>query len=121
LRAEDIFEASVRVMKQILTPQGMLDAIGRARKRGEEENLQLLTRKREKINELVKKVANEKGSGDALIDAPQELTDAMVIRYLRNREIFMKTFPRGIEDIDTDPVVIWAAIMISPGDENHAG
>jgi hypothetical protein len=45
----------------------------------------------------------------------------MVLRYLRNRDIFMKTFPDGIDDIDPDPVAIWAAIMISPMDEPGGG
>jgi hypothetical protein len=45
----------------------------------------------------------------------------MVIRYLRNRDIFMKTFPEGIEDVDPDPVSLWAAIMISPHDERRDG
>jgi len=119
LRAEDIFDASVGVMKQLLTQQGMMGAIERARGRGEEESLKLLQRERETVNELVRKVADARGLKDALTGAPQELIDAMVIRYLRNREIFMKTFPEGIEDIDTDPVSIWAAIMISPRDEDN--
>lgn len=118
VRAEAIFDASVEVMKQLLTRQEMMDAIGRARERGEDEIVKLLIRERENVNELVRKVADARGSRDVLMGVPQELIDAMVIRYLRNREIFMKTYPEGIEDIDADPVSIWAAIMISPRDEN---
>lgn len=119
MRAEDIFETSVRVMKQLLTQQGMLGAIERIRELGEDETVKRLARERENVNELVRRAADARGSGDVLTDTPQELIDAMVIRYLRNREIFMKTFPGGIEDIDTDPVAIWAAIMISPRDEDN--
>jgi hypothetical protein len=118
MRAEDIFGRSVMIMKQLLTSQGTLDAIARVRGLGEDEILKLLAGERENVNELVRKVVDAGGSKDVLKDAPQELTDAMVMRYLRNREIFMKTFPGGIEDIDDDPVAIWAAIMISPMDEN---
>ncbi|MEJ2697888.1 MAG: hypothetical protein P8013_14730 [Candidatus Sulfobium sp.] len=44
----------------------------------------------------------------------------MVLRYFRNRDVFMKTFPEGIESLDTDPVSVWAAMMISPHDEKPA-
>jgi hypothetical protein len=121
MKAEEIFEKSVAVMKELLTPQGVSAALARARGRREEENLDLLVRERENINELVRKVVNAKGSQQALAGASERLTDAMVIRYIRNRDIFMKTFPRGIEDVDPEPVSLWAAIMISPRDENQGG
>jgi len=116
MKAEEIFAESVKAMKEILTPMGMLDSIGRSKLRSEAENAALVDRHRESINELVRKIV-ESGPAEALAGAPQELIDAMVLRYLRNREIFMKTFPLGIENIDAVPVLLWAAIMISPHDE----
>jgi hypothetical protein len=121
MRAEEIFEKSVTVMKQLLTPKGVAEALTRAKGRKEGENLGLLLRERKNINELVRRVVDAKGSGQALEGVTQELIDAMVIRYMRNRDIFMKTFPEGIKDIDPDPVSIWAAIMISPQDEMQSG
>lgn len=120
MRAEEIFEKSVAVMKQLVTPKGVTEALVRAKGRTEGENLGLLLRERENINELVRKIVDAKGSRQALNGVPEELRDAMVMRYLRNRDIFMKTFPEGIEDVDADPVSIWAAIMISPQDEMRA-
>jgi len=117
MNAREIFEKSVVVMKQLLTKDEMMGSIKRAKERGEEGNQKLLSERREQINGLVRKIADAKGSKASLDAVPRELTDAMVVRYLSNREIFMKTFPEGIEDIDTDPVSIWASIMISPGDE----
>jgi hypothetical protein len=121
MTSEEIFRKSVEVMKQLLTSDGMKDAIKRAKGRGEAENAALLTREREKLNELVRKIADAGGSASALEGAREEVVDAMVLRYLRNRDIFMKTFPEGIDDIDPDPVAIWAAIMISPMDEPGEG
>jgi len=111
------FEASVKVMKQIVSPAEMIASIGRAKKRTEEENLKLLAGERENINEAVRKLA-EGGAKDVLQSFPPELTDALVLRYLKNRDIFMKTFPDGIEEINPDPLLLWAAIMISPQDDN---
>jgi hypothetical protein len=121
MKAEEIFEKSVAVMKQLLTPQGVSAALARARGRQEEENLDLLLRERENINELVRKVVDAKGSQQAIAGASERLTDAMVIRYIRNRDIFMKTFPRGIEEVDPEPVSLWASIMVSPRDEDEGG
>ncbi len=117
MTAEEIFEKSVAVMRRLLTPEGVRQAIKRARERNEAGNTGLLHREREHINELVRKIADDGGSVRALESVSQEVRDAMVIRYLRNREMFVKTFPGGIEGIDPDPVSIWAAIMISPRDE----
>jgi hypothetical protein len=117
MKAEEIFESSVKVMKQIVSPAEMIASIKRAKKRTEEENVNLLERERENINEVVRKIA-EGGAKDVLQSVPAELTDAMVLRYLKNRDIFMKTFPDGIEDINPDPLLLWAAIMISPQDDN---
>jgi len=104
-------------MKQIVSPAEMIASIRRAKKRTEEDNLNLLVRERENINEVVRKIA-EGGAKDVLHSFPPELTDAMVVRYLKNRDIFMKTFPGGIEEINPDPLLLWAAIMISPQDDN---
>ncbi len=121
VKAEEIFSKSVEVMKGLLTAQGMKEAIGKAKARSLEANMALLDRERAGVNELVRKVAEAGGSAAALEEAAPAVIDAMVLRYLRNREIFMKTFPDGIEEIDTDPVAIWASMMISPTDEPQEG
>jgi hypothetical protein len=121
MKSEEIFKKSVEVMKQLLTSDGMKDAIKRAKGRDEAHNAALLLRERRRLNELVCTVADAGGSPSALEGAEADLIDAMVLRYLRNRDIFMKTFPEGIEDIDPDPAAIWAAIMISPMDEPREG
>jgi hypothetical protein len=121
MKSEEIFNKSVGMMKQLMTAAGMKDAISRAKVRGEEQNAALLVRERLRLNDLVVAIADAGGSASALQGVPEELIDAMVLRYLRNRDIFMKTFPEGIEDIDPDPVAIWAAIMISPMDEPREG
>jgi hypothetical protein len=121
MKSEEIFKKSVEVMKQLLTSAGMKDAIKRAKGRGEAENAAMLDRDRERLNGLVKKIAVAGGSASALQGVPADLIDAMVLRYLRNRDIFLKTFPDGIEDIPPDPVLIWAALMISPIDEPREG
>ncbi len=117
MKAEEIFEKSVQVMKGLIGRDGIASSIGRAKERGEEGNISLLERERENINILVRKIVDEGGAESALPGASRDLTDAMVLRYLRNRDIFMKTFPGGIEDIDPDPVSLWAAMMISPMDD----
>jgi hypothetical protein len=117
MKAQQIFEQSVKTMKMLLTKEEMMASIVRAKERGEEGNIALLEKERQNLNDLVRRIAREKASGDVLRSAPQELRDAVVIRYLRNREIFMHTFPDGIADIVADPFTIWASIMISPGDE----
>jgi hypothetical protein len=117
MKSEEIFKKSVEVMKQLLTSEGMKDAIKRAKGRSEAQNNALLARERGRLNELVRTIADAGGSPSALQGAEADIVDAMVLRYLRNRDIFMKTFPEGIEDIDPDPAAIWAAIMISPMDE----
>ncbi len=117
MKAEEIFEASVKVMKEILSAPEMNASIQRARNRAEDENVGLLIKERENVNELVRKIA-EGHDRELLKSAPGELKDAMVLRYLKNRDIFMKTFPNGIEDISPDPFTLWAAIMISPQDDS---
>jgi hypothetical protein len=121
MKSEEMFRKSVEVMKQLLTSNGMKEAIKRAKARGETENAALLVSERERLNELVRRIADAGGSASALEGAAEEAVDAMVLRYLKNRDIFMKTFPEGIDDIDPDPVAIWAAIMISPMDEAREG
>ena len=116
MKAEEIFEKSVKVMKEILTAEGMKASIQRAKNKTEEENVGLLIKERENINELVRKIA-EGHDLELLQTVPTELIDAMVLRYLKNRDIFMKTFPAGIDDINPDPYSLWAAIMISPQDD----
>jgi len=115
MKAEEIFEKSVKVMKEILTAEGMKASIQRAKNKTEEENVGLLIKERENINELVRELAE--GNRELLQSVPMELLDAMVLRYLKNRDIFMKTFPAGIDDINPDPYSLWAAIMISPQDD----
>ena len=70
MKAEEIFEKSVKVMKEILTSEGMMASIKRAKNRTEEENLGLLTEERENINELVRKIA----------DSPRQRTVAVCPR-----------------------------------------
>jgi len=116
MKAEEIFKTGVKVMKELLSASEMSAALQRARKRTEEENVRLLIKERENINELVRKIAD--GRDRALLQSvPQELIDALVLRYLKNRDMFMKTFPDGIENINPEPVLVWAAIMISPRDD----
>lgn len=117
MKAEEIFKRSVQAMKEILTPEEMTASLQRAKKRTEEETLDLLSRERENINELVRGIADG-SKGEIVNSVPQELIDAMVLRYFRNRDIFMKTFPDGIDNISLEPVVLWAAIMISPRDDD---
>ncbi len=117
MKAEEIFQASVKVMKEIVSVPWMSASLRRARKRTEEENINLLKKERESVNELVRKIAEGHDRG-FLKSAPEELVDALVLRYLKNRDIFMKTFPDGIEEINPDPVALWAAIMISPHDDS---
>ena len=116
MKAEEIFETSVKVMKEILSASEMSASLQRARKRTEEENVGLLIKERENVNELVRKIA-EGHDRELLKSAPEELIDAVVLRYMKNRDIFMKTFPNGIDDINPEPVALWAAIMISPRDD----
>lgn len=117
MKAEEIFETSVRVMKDLLTAEGMKAAIGRVRERTSEENVMLLERERESINGLVRNIAAAERPSEALIGVRQDLLDALVLRYFRNREVFVKTFPSGIDSIETDPISVWAAMMISPHDD----
>ena len=120
MKAQEIFEISVDAMKQLLTPKEMADSIKRAKERGEEANLKLLEIERESLNELVRRIVDAGGSMDVLKAERLELIDAMVMRYLRNRGVFMKTFPDGIEGVAADRFSIWASIMISPADESPA-
>lgn len=117
MTADEIFKVSVDLMKKVLKPEEMTASLKRARERGDARNLALLEGKREDVNELVRKIAGPEGLQGIARDVSQETLDAMVLRYLRNREIFMKTFPDGIEGIDADHISIWASIMISPMDE----
>ncbi len=117
MKAREIFESSVKVMKMLLTKDEMMESIRRAKERGEEGNTRLLDIERGNVNELVRRIVKEKGPREILKAVPQARLAAVVIRYLRNREIFMKTFPQGVEDAAPDPLAIWAAVMISPGDE----
>ncbi len=105
-------------MKQLRSNSEMSDSLHRARDRGDDGNKDLLVQERENVNALVKKIAREDASTETVKGARRKLLDAMALRYLRNREIFMKTFPDGIDNIDPDPVSIWATIMISPRDED---
>jgi hypothetical protein len=104
-------------MRRLLGAGFVTDAIKRARTRGTESNTALLDTYREHINQLVRSILEAEDPDGVLRDASHELKDTLVIRYLKNRELFMQTFPEGIEGIDPDPIVIWGAIMISPQDE----
>lgn len=117
VKAQEIFEIGVKVMKELLTPAGMTEAIARVKERTSEENVSLLDRERERINELVRTIAAAETPSDVLKGEPQELIDALVLRYFRNREVFMKTFPDGIDSLDSDPLSVWASMMISPHDD----
>ncbi|SPQ00705.1 hypothetical protein NBG4_300012 [Candidatus Sulfobium mesophilum] len=120
MKAQEIFQSSVEAMKELLTRQEMADSIKRARERGEEGNFRLLEKERKNVNELVRRIVDAGGSTDVVKTERLEVIDAMVMRYLKNREVFMKTFPDGIEGVDADRFSIWASIMISPADESPA-
>ena len=118
MKADEIFQASVEVMKRLLTPGGVAEAIKRSRDRDAQANVDLLEMERERINELVRRVLDAEDPDVVIQQASQGLIDAMVLRYLRNRDVFMKTFPDGIDEVDPDPAALWGAIMISPEDED---
>ncbi|OGW33035.1 MAG: hypothetical protein A2X59_03860 [Nitrospirae bacterium GWC2_42_7] len=120
MKTEEIFKISVDVMKRLLDKEAMSASLSRTKARNEEENSELLVRERENINELVRQIAFSEGLVDTLSGVSQDLIDAMVIRYLSNRDVFMRTFPDGIEGVPDEPFSIWAAIMISPRDEMSA-
>ncbi len=117
MKADDIFRVSVDVMKKVLRPERMVESLKRAKERGDEQNLALLESRRDEVNELVRQIAGNEGLQKLPDDTAQDTVDAMVLRYLRNREMFMRTFPDGIEGIDEAPASVWASIMISPADE----
>ena len=118
MKAAEIFQASVEVMKRLLTPGRVTEAIRRSRDRDAQANVDLLEMERERINELVRRVLDAEDPDVVIQQASQGLIDAMVLRYLRNRDVFMKTFPDGIDEVDPDPAALWGAIMISPEDED---
>lgn len=118
MKAEEVFSKSVQVMKQLLVQDQISGSIQRAKERGDDGNRELLKSNRESINELVRKIAEEGGPTQPLGSVSQELIDGLVLRYFRNRDIFLTTFPEGIDGLDADPVSLWAALMISPYD-NH--
>jgi hypothetical protein len=98
MKAEEIFKTGVKVMKELLSASEMSAALQRARKRTEEENVGLLIKERENINELVRKIADRRDRA-LLQSVPQELIDALVLRYLKNRHV-LKTLD-GIEHNQT--------------------
>ena len=109
-------------MKRLPGLEGVTAEIKRARERDREKNAALLDTHRVQINELVRSICETGDPGSVIRETSIDLKDALVIRYLKNREMFMQTFPHGIEGIDPDPVAIWGAIMISPQDESeHSG
>lgn len=117
MKADDILSASVQAMKSLLGPDSITEAIKRARGRDEETNVALLDTYRVQINDVVRSICETGDPHGIIREISIDLKDALVIRYLKNREMFMQTFPDGIEGIDPDPASIWAAIMISPQDE----
>ncbi|HYQ47661.1 MAG TPA: hypothetical protein VEP69_01220 [Thermodesulfovibrionales bacterium] len=117
MKSDDIFRTSVDVMKRVLGDGEVTAAIMRARKRNGEANIDMLDAYRKQINDLVREIVGAEDPDNVLQGTTAELKDALVLRYLRNREIFKRTFPDGIDGIDPDPAAIWEAIMISPLDE----
>lgn len=122
MKTDDILRASVQVMKRLPGPEGVTAAIKRARGRYREENAALLDTYRVQINDLVRSIL-EMGDPDGMIrEITIDLKDALVIRYLKNREMFLQTLSDRIGGIDPDTAAIWRAIMISPHDESeHSG
>lgn len=116
MKTEEVFSKSVQVMNQLLVQDQISGSIERARERGDEGNRKLLESNRESINELVRKIADEGSPMQPLGSVSQELIDGLVLRYFRNRDIFLKTFPGGIDGLDADPGSLGAALMISPYD-----
>ncbi|UCE78219.1 MAG: hypothetical protein JSV13_06765 [Nitrospiraceae bacterium] len=114
---KELFEKSVLVMKQLFRKEEISDAIKRAYERGEGANHELLERERTAVNELVRLIADKHSSQNPLEGIPEMRKDALILRYFRNRDMFLKTFPDGIENVAGDLVSIWAALMISPLDE----
>ncbi len=117
MNADEIFRASVQVMKRLFGEQGVSGAVSRAKERGPEGNAALLSGKRGEINRLVRDILEAHDPVRMIGEASAELRDALVLRYLSNRELFLKTFPDGIPGSDTDPLALWGAMMISPQDE----
>ncbi len=122
MRSDEIFRMSLHVMNRLLGQDGVADAMKRARGRDGETNAALLDTYRVQINDMVRSIV-EAGDADGVIrEASVDLRDALVMRYFKNRDMFMQTFPDGIEGVDPDPAAIWGAIMISPQDEiEHSG
>jgi len=117
MKSDDIFRTSVEVMKRLLGTSEVAAAISRARKRDSETNIDILDTYRIQINDLVREIAEAEATDNVVREMTVELKDALVLRYLRNRDIFKQTFPDGIDGIDPDPAAIWESIMISPLDE----
>ncbi len=115
--SKELFEKSVSVMKQLFRQEEMNDAIKRAHERGEKGNRELLEKERDYVNELIRLIADAHGSPEPLAGIQELCKDALILRYFRNRDLFLKTFPEGIEQVGEDPVSLWAALMISPLDE----
>jgi len=122
MKSDDIVRASVQVMKRLLGSDGVAEAIKRARARQKETNAALLDTYRVQMNDLVRSILETEDPDAVMRKISIDLKDALVIRYLKNRELFLQTFPAGIEGIDPDPAALWGAIMISPQDEaEHPG
>ena len=122
MKADDIVRASGQVLKRLLGSDGVAGAIKRAREREKETNAALLDTYRVQINDLVRSILGSEDPDVVMREIPIDLKDALVIRYLKNRQLFMQTFPDGIEEVDPDPAALWGSIMISPQDETaHLG
>ena len=117
MNSKELFKQSVQVMKTFFGEEEMLSSIKRVRERSDAENMDLLVKEREKINELVRALAEVSGSKEPLEGISRNCRDAMILRYFRKRDMFVKTFPDGIENLALDPVSLWAALMLSPIDE----
>ncbi len=117
MKSADVFRASVQAMKSLLGPDGLTEAIRRARDRYKEANVALLDTYRVQINDVARSIRETGDLHGIIREISIDLKGARVIRYRKNREIFMYTFPDGSEGIDPDTAAIRGAIMISPQDE----
>lgn len=112
-----MFKASVQVMKRLFGTKSVDEVMKRAQSLDTEAKVTLLDTSRGQSNDPAPSMLEAEDPDGVLRKAPSELKDALVIRYLRNRELFMLTIPDGIEGIDPDPTAIRGAIVISPQDE----
>jgi mevalonate pyrophosphate decarboxylase len=95
MKSDDILRASVQAMKRLLGLEGVTAASKKARERDKVKNAALLDTCRVQINELVRSLRETGDPGNVIRETSIDLKVARVIRYLKNREMFMQTFPAG--------------------------